>query len=125
MLRTLLASLVSLAFAPALPAADWPQFLGPNRDGHSTETQLNWNWPKGGPPLAWKVDVGSGWAGPAVADGKLILFHRVENEEVVACLDPATGREKWAFRYPTKYRDEVNFDEGPRATPLIADGPVF
>jgi outer membrane protein assembly factor BamB len=123
--RVLFASCLALALTPALPAADWPQFLGPNRDGHSAETHLNWNWPKGGPPVLWTLDVGSGWAGPTVSGDKLILFHRVEAEEAVACLDPATGKEKWAVRYQTKYRDDFKFDDGPRATPLIADGRVF
>ncbi|MBY0513880.1 MAG: PQQ-like beta-propeller repeat protein, partial [Gemmataceae bacterium] len=81
--------------------------------------------PKGGPPVAWTLPVGSGWAGPVVAGGRLVLFHRVGPEEVVACLDPATGKEQWAVRYPTKYRDDFDFDDGPRATPTIADGRVF
>ncbi|HSQ58306.1 MAG TPA: PQQ-binding-like beta-propeller repeat protein [Gemmata sp.] len=121
--------ILSLAFtfalAPAMPAADWPQFLGPSRDGQCTETKLDWNWPKEGPPVAWKKDVGTGWAGPVVAGDALVLFHRVGNDEVVAVLDPATGREKWSTKYVTKYRDDFDFDNGPRATPLIADGKVF
>ncbi|MBA4064598.1 MAG: alcohol dehydrogenase [Isosphaera sp.] len=116
--------LVPLA-VPLLLAADWPQFLGPTRDGHSPETKLAWDWPKAGPPVAWQKDVGKGWAGPVVAGGKLILFHRVADEEVVAALDPATGKEHWASTYPTKYRDDFDFDNGPRATPLVADGRVF
>ena len=105
--------------------ADWPQFLGPTRDGQSTETELSWAWPKGGPPIVWKMDVGQGWAGPVVAADRLILFHRVEYDEVVACLDPATGKNRWTFRYPTRYRDDFGFDEGPRATPVIAGNRVF
>src|SRR5688572_20741869 len=107
--------LVLLALSLPLPlrAADWPQFLGPTRDGHSAETGLNWNWPKDGPPVAWKMNVGSGWAGPVVSGDRLVVFHRVGPEEVVACLDPATGQEKWGFRYPAKYRDEFGFDDGP------------
>jgi len=123
MLRLALLLLLSLPLS--LSAADWPQYLGPSRDGHSPETGLNWNWPKGGPPVAWAIDVGSGWAGPVVAGDRLILFHRVGDEEVVACLDPATGKEKWAAKYRTRYRDDFMFDDGPRATPLIAGGRVF
>lgn len=119
------AFLLSLTLAAPLTAADWPQFLGPNRDGHSAETGLNWAWPKGGPPVIWKLDVGSGWAGPVVAGDRLILFHRVGDDEVVACLDPATGKERWKFTYRTKYRDDFGFDNGPRATPLIAGDRVF
>jgi len=123
----LLAIVLTLPLILALPlgAADWPQLFGPARDGHSAETKLNWEWPKEGPPIAWKKEIGSGWAGPAVAEGKLILFHRVEGDEIVACLDAASGQEKWTFKYPTKYRDDFDFDNGPRATPTIRDGRIF
>jgi outer membrane protein assembly factor BamB len=116
---------LSLTLTFTLQAADWPQILGPNRDGHSSETKLLWEWPASGPPIAWKKDVGTGWAGPVVAKGKLILFHRVDEEEVVACLDPATSKELWTFKYRTKYRDQFGFDDGPRATPTVADGKIF
>ncbi|HJZ55543.1 MAG TPA: PQQ-binding-like beta-propeller repeat protein [Gemmataceae bacterium] len=125
MRRFCLAFLLTFAPALALSAADWPQFLGPNRDGHSAETKLNWDWTGGGPPVAWKLDIGTGWAGPVVAGERLILFHRVGAEEIVACLDPMNGKEKWTFRYPTKYSDDFGFDDGPRATPLIAENRIF
>jgi len=115
----------TLALTLTLGAADWPQLLGPTRDGHSTETRLNWAWPKDGPPIAWKLDVGTGWASPVVADGKVLLFHRVEDNEILVALDPATGKEKWTSKYVTKYRDDFNFDNGPRSTPCVNDGKVF
>jgi outer membrane protein assembly factor BamB len=121
----LFALLLSLSLPPALAGADWPQLFGPARDGHSPETKLDWDWPKGGPPVAWSKDVGTGWAGPVVAGGKLVLFHRVGGDEIVACLDPATGTEQWTFKYATKYRDDFDFDNGPRATPAVAGGTVF
>ena len=46
-------------------AADWPQFLGPGRNGVSAET-IATQWPEGGPKTAWSVKVGSGWSGPIV-----------------------------------------------------------
>jgi outer membrane protein assembly factor BamB len=110
---------------PFLLAADWPQHLGPTRDGHSPETGLLRAWPKDGPAVVWKREVGTGWAGPAVAGDRLILFHRVGDEEVVECLDPATGAGRWKSAYRTAYIDQFEFDNGPRATPLIADGRVF
>lgn len=121
----LLAALALSLLALPLTAADWPQFLGPTRDGQSPETKLNWDWPKDGPPVAWKKDVGTGWAGPVVAGGKVLLFHRVEDDEVLVAFDPATGKEVWMSKYATKYRDDFNFDNGPRATPLVSDGKVF
>lgn len=118
---------LALALAPALPArgGDWPQLHGPARDGHSAETNLNWDWPRGGPKVIWKLDTGSGWASPVVAGASLILFHRVGDEEVVACLDAATGKEKWKLAYPTRYKDDFGFDDGPRATPTVVDGAVY
>lgn len=116
-----------LALTPALAArgGDWPQLHGPARDGHSAETKLNWDWPKEGPKVVWKLDTGSGWASPVVAGDSLILFHRVEGEEIVACLDAATGKAKWKLAYPTRYKDDFGFDDGPRATPTVADGAVY
>lgn len=116
---------LTLALTPTLRAADWPQLHGPARDGHSAETKLNWNWPKDGPKVAWKLDVGTGWAAPVVAGERLIVFHRIDDDEILLCLDPATGKEKWKHSYRTKYRDDFGFDDGPRATPTIAGGKVF
>ena len=120
MRRTLL-----LPLLPLLLAADWPQHLGPTRDGQSPETGLLRTWPAGGPAVLWSREVGSGWAGAAVAGDRLILFHRVGDDELVECLDPATGKPKWAAKYHTRYVDDFSFDNGPRATPLIADGRVI
>ena len=64
-------------------------------------------------------------SGPAVAEGRLIVFQRLENEEVIACLDAATGQPKWKYSYPTSYRDDFGFDEGPRATPCLTNGRVY
>lgn len=110
---------------PLLLGADWPQHLGPNRDGHSPESGLLRQWPKGGPAVLWQHEVGTGWAGPVVSGERLILFHRVSDDEVVKCLDPGTGAPAWTARYRTRYVDDFNFDNGPRATPLIGDGRVF
>jgi outer membrane protein assembly factor BamB len=117
-------SLFSLA-TQALHADDWPQFMGPDRNGVSAEKGLRFSWPKQGPPLLWEKRVGAGFAGPVVAGRRLILFHRLDNDEVVDCLDSETGKEQWSFKYPTTYRDDFGFDEGPRATPLIAGDRVF
>jgi outer membrane protein assembly factor BamB len=108
-----------------LLAADWPQFLGPARDSVSLETGLLPTWTKAGPPLVWQRPVGAGFSGPAVAGDRLVIFHRLGNDEVVACLDAATGKEKWQVAYPSGYRDDFNMDEGPRSTPLLAGNRVY
>src|SRR5689334_3478668 len=65
--------------APAArPGEDWPQFLGPTRNGVYPGGDVP-AWPAGGPKEAWRVDCGAGWAGPVVVDGKVLLFHRVKD----------------------------------------------
>ncbi len=108
-----------------LSAADWPQFLGPNRNGVSSETGLLDTWPEKGPPVLWEKEVGEGYSGPVVAGDKLILFHRVGNQDLVECLDAANGKKSWTFSYPTKYVDSQGKGNGPRSTPLVAGERVF
>ncbi len=119
-------TLLAACLAPfALLGADWPQFLGPGRNGVSSETGLLSTWPKSGPPLAWQQPIGSGFSGPVVAGGRLLLFHRLADKEGLICLDAATGKEQWQFAYPTSYRDDFGMDEGPRSTPLVAGNQVY
>jgi outer membrane protein assembly factor BamB len=106
-------------------AADWPQFLGPTRNGVYSGPAIADAWPASGPRQVWKKDVGPGFSGPVVADGKVILFHRVGAQEVIEAVQPATGATIWQFGYPTTYRDDFGFDEGPRAVPVVASGVVY
>ena len=108
-----------------LTGAEWPQYLGPTRNGVATETGFLKTWPDKGPPQVWEKKIGAGWSGPVVAGERLILFHRLGEEEVVECLHAATGKELWRFASPATYRDDFNFDEGPRSTPLIAGERVW
>lgn len=103
----------------------WPQFLGPQRNGTYAGPPLARSWPTEGPPVIWKREVGAGFAGPVVSGDRLILFHRVGNRAVVECLEARTGKELWKSAYPTDYRDDFGFDNGPRATPAVAEGRVF
>ena len=118
------AACVALA-AVQVAALDWPQFLGPERDGVYSGPPLAETWGPQGPRVVWRKPVGQGFSGPVVAQGHLILFHRVKNEEVVEALDPKTGTTQWRYAYPTTYRDDFGFDEGPRAVPVVADGVVY
>lgn len=111
---------------PLLPAADWPQFLGPTRDARasSTEPATPTRFTIEPEPL-WKKSVGSGFAGPVVSDGKLILFHREGSDMTTEALDARTGKPLWRHTYITDYVDSFGFDNGPRAVPAIAEGRVF
>ncbi|MBI3191831.1 MAG: PQQ-like beta-propeller repeat protein [Pedosphaera parvula] len=120
---------LTIFFLPLLtthaPASDWPQFLGPTRDGVYAGAPLAEQWSKEGPRVVWQKKVGEGHSGPAVAAGKVILFHRLGDRETVECLDAATGKPAWSFDYATDYSDSYGSGDGPRATPTIADGKVF
>ncbi|MFN0170362.1 MAG: PQQ-binding-like beta-propeller repeat protein [Bryobacteraceae bacterium] len=104
-----------------LGAQDWPQLLGPNRNGVSAEPA-----PRSiDPRPVWKAGVGEGFAQPVVSGGRLIVFHRRNSREIVQALDASTGKPVWTFDYPTGYRDDFGFDEGPRASPTVSGGRVF
>jgi outer membrane protein assembly factor BamB len=106
-------------------ASDWPQFLGPTRNGVYEGADLAESWPSNGPPVVWEKPLGHGFSGPVVADHKLVLFHRLADQETVACLNPQTGSPEWSFGYTTSYIDDFGFDDGPRATPAISAKHVY
>src|SRR4029450_5307537 len=81
---------IILAGGASVTAADWPQFLGPARNG-LPPGPLAPSWPAAGPRKVWQKRVGKGFAGPVVVGDRLILFHRVANEEVVDGLDTKSG----------------------------------
>jgi len=117
---------VALAATVAVRAAtDWPQFLGPARNGTYAGPPLADAWGAAGPKVVWRKQVGQGFAGPAVVGNRVILFHRVGNEEVLESLDAATGNSTWRYAYRTTYRDDFGFDEGPRAVPVVVDGVIY
>ena len=124
MVRTLAVATIVALLPAILRADDWPQFLGPHRNGVSAEKGLLASWPKDGPPLVWQRDVGEGYSGPVVAGDKVILFHRVGDQEVTECLDAANGRPHWKFAYATNYTDQLGKGDGPRSTPLVIGSHV-
>ena len=113
--------------APAPPAAaqDWPHFLGPDRDGRYAGPPLAREWDGGAPRELWRRPVGQGFAGPVVAGQRLLLFHRERGSEVLVALDAGTGEPLWRYEYPTTYRDDFGFDEGPRSAPVVDGGRVY
>jgi outer membrane protein assembly factor BamB len=114
-----------ILLAACASAEDWPQFLGPGRNGIYSGNDLAPKWGPSGPAVVWKKDIGQGFSSPVVSQGRLILFHRAGDKEVVEALEESTGRSIWKFDYPTRYRDDFGFDEGPRATPTVAGGRVY
>jgi outer membrane protein assembly factor BamB len=117
-MKTLLAGLL---LGAAAYAQDWPQHLGPTRDGRYAGS---WSEKSSFTPV-WTRKVGEGFSAPVVAGGRVILFHREDGQEIVESLDAATGKAQWTFRYPTAYRDDFGFSEGPRGTPAVAGDRVY
>lgn len=105
-------------------AADWPQFLGPRRDGSSPE-KIASDWKNTEPKVIWKKSVGAGFSGPIVSGSQVFLFHRRGNSEILEAFDKENGTSRWQNKVPTAYQDDFGFDEGPRAVPVCSDGMVY
>src|SRR5262245_59188118 len=141
-LRTLLPLAFALFLVPAVAGADdWPQWMGPKRDNVWRENGILDKFPPGGPKIVWRTPIAAGYAGPAVAGGKVYVTDRVlgkgaanpENPfdiknkiastERVLCLDQKTGKELWKDEYECPY--QISYPAGPRCTPLVHDGKVY
>jgi outer membrane protein assembly factor BamB len=139
MVRLIAWWLVILA-VPSARADDWPQWLGPQRDGVWRETGLVERFPSNGPPVRWRTPIGSGYSGPSVSGNRVYVTDRVFPEGVklpanpfargelagserVLCFDDATGKVVWKHEYDCPYR--ISYPTGPRASPLVAGGRVY
>lgn len=121
----LMVSCVSaFAVSVATHAGEWPQILGPHRNGVSDGEQLAEQWPAEGPPVVWSRAVGDGNAGVAIAKGIGVLFHRIDDREVIEAFDPATGKPQWEQSYGTSFVPQVGSDNGPLCVPTIHDDVV-
>lgn len=112
--------------APAV--ADWPHWAGPWGDCTTGEKGLLKEWPKAGPPVLWRIAIGTGSNHPSVSGGDL-CFAQLEDDaehETVKCLDANTGKEKWSHTYEVPPVYTVGWGElGVRATPTITDKYVY
>ena len=115
-----LLALCSLALAGFAVADDWPQFRGPNRDGISKETGLLKEWPKEGPPLAWKIKgLGGGYSAPSVAAGRIFGMSYRGADEVVCAIDEKDGKEE--VGHPHRLGLQEHRLARPGRPPLHAD----
>ncbi len=120
-----LAGLALALLATTCAAEDWPEFLGPRRNGTSSETGLLNRFPENGPTIVWKKVIGTGYSAPSVREGKLVFHHRLGFEEIVECVDAKSGDPVWRFGYPSRYRDPYGYNNGPRCTPLLTKDRVY
>src|SRR5262245_51862277 len=126
-MRTLHAALVLFGLASLASAADWPQWLGPDRNGHSKDTGLLKEWPKGGPKLAWTFkDAGVGYSSAAVVGDRIYLLGGRGKDEELFALDAANGRELWKLKIGPIFDFKGNqWGAGPRSTASVANGHVY
>jgi outer membrane protein assembly factor BamB len=142
-LRPLPCAIVWLAAAAACLATaargdDWPQWMGPRRDNVWRETGIVATFPAAGPKVLWRAPVAGGYAGVAVADGRVFVCDYVTDADVkvanferkastgverVLCLDEATGAVLWKHEYPVTYT--IAYPAGPRCTPTVHGGRVY
>ena len=118
--------ILSFAFVLCFSSAyaDWPQWLGPDRTGISTETGFLKTWPKGGPAVVWKKNLGEGFSGISVANGRVFTMFAEGDDEFVICLKEESGDEIWRFRTGAKF-EEWQGGNGPRSQPTVDGDRVY
>ena len=118
---------VCLGLASAASAQDWPQWRGPTRDGVVRAADVPDSWPAS-LRVAWRAEIGEGYASPVMADGRAFTLSRHDPREVVTAIDLDTGAIIWQQSYEAAFEKNqyaVSMAKGPNATPLVADGRVF
>jgi outer membrane protein assembly factor BamB len=120
--RTIHSAFLLVIAAAVLPAADWPQWRGPARDGHAPAGGLPRQWAIAPPEPLWVREVGPGYSGPAIARGRLFIHVRDadKKQERCLCLDAFTGKQIWEVSYPAAFvPPDSTAGTGPNATPAV------
>ncbi|MGB7323763.1 MAG: PQQ-binding-like beta-propeller repeat protein [Rubripirellula sp.] len=104
---------------------DWPQLYGPSRNSVAATQAVNLAWGPDGPKQRWSLSIGTGYGSPVVAGNRLVFNHRIDDEEIVQCVDTESGETIWQFRYPTTFVCDVEYSNGPYSTPVIDGDRVF
>jgi len=128
-MRTFLVLALAGAFIPVLPAADlvWPGLLGPQRDGWVEHFKIPVRWPKQ-LKKEWSVEVGAGYGTPLVEGQRVYQHARQGEEEVVWCVDLASGKQIWRKSYKNPFKiggGGERHGKGPKSCPVMADGRLF
>jgi outer membrane protein assembly factor BamB len=116
-MKTAVTAAAAIAMACTSLAADWPQFLGPDRNSTSPERGLLRSWPENGPEILWTVSVGRGYGGPVIKDGEVYLLDRDDAVgDKLRAFDLSSGKELWDFAYSAP--GSVMFP-GSRSVPTV------
>ncbi|MCA9136893.1 MAG: PQQ-like beta-propeller repeat protein [Planctomycetales bacterium] len=136
--RTLICVVICFFVSGDCFADDWPQWMGPSRDGVYNEAGIVDSIPETGLPIKWRAPVNGGYSGPAVVGQRVFLMDyrrtkgdlveqpdakpELEGFERIVCFDAQTGKQVWQHEYQCSYR--ISYPAGPRATPTVIDGLV-
>lgn len=116
--------LVAASLTASTVQADWPEILGPNRNGH-TRTNVDFRDHGETPPkLKWELDAGQGYAGAAILGGQVALFQREDSQDIVRLVSLADGTELWRTSFSATYQRGIDSDTGPRCVPQITKDSV-
>lgn len=124
MLKKSFVGLLALVCSSVAVADDWPNFLGPKRDGISREKIVD-EWPAAGPTKIWSVPVGQGYAGPAVVAERVYAFGMLDGKDVLQCLDAKTGKVLWKESSGAPWDKDPGKYNGTRATPTVEGDFVY
>ncbi len=108
--------------APTWP--DYPQFLGPERNGKVTQVRLDADWSARPPQVLWRRPIGAAWSGFAIVGDRAFTQEQRGDEELVSCYDAASGELIWSSSDHARYHTTIA-GEGPRCTPTVVGGRVF
>lgn len=118
-----LSLLVERAVAQGDAKGEWPQFLGPTRNGRSAETGLLDRWPTDGPKEVWRVPGGVGMSGLAISRGRVLTLVQRDGKQWLIALEAKSGESVWQTPLAPAYSNPMG--NGPRATPAISGDLVF
>jgi len=104
-------------------ASDWPQFLGPTRNGVSEETNLVDSFPASGPNVLWRTDAAAGMSGLAVSQGVVYTLCQDEDHQYAIAVEESTGDEKWKTILADAFLNSMG--NGPRSTPAVVGQTVY
>jgi outer membrane protein assembly factor BamB len=122
-IRLSVAMVVFMAIIPGIYAQDWPQLLGPDRNGISPQKGVLRTWPQKGPEVLWNVNIGIGYGGPVIKDGKAYILDRDDKVgDKLRCFDMTTGKELWNYAYEAP--GSVMFP-GSRSVPSIDGNRIY
>src|ERR1044071_476990 len=109
-------AVLALGVSPAL-ASDWPQWRGPNRDGHAAKGEIFPDTLPSMPRQIWQKNIGGGFSSPVLKDGKLLYLDASGGKETAHLVEAKTGAELWHSEYANEFGDE--WGSGPRSTPIL------